>query len=98
MGAKLIGILMPSYNYRCDSCAHEFELIKSVDDRHGPQTLPCPECSEKTVMLQMAAPAICSSHRVSGTSSSKPQGDFIERMQQIKKGLSKDKRANIPDF
>jgi putative FmdB family regulatory protein len=89
---------MPSYNYRCDSCNHEFEDIKSMAERHVPQTLPCPKCSEKTVMLQMAAPAICSSHRISGTSSSKPQGDFVERMKQIKTNMKKDKHANIPDF
>jgi putative FmdB family regulatory protein len=89
---------MPSYNYKCDSCTHEFEAIKSMDERHLPETLPCPKCEQVTVMLQMAAPAICSSHRISGTASSKPQGDFVERMKQIKQTMKKDKHANIPDF
>lgn len=89
---------MPSYNYRCSSCSHEFEDIKSMNERHAPQTLPCPNCSEITVSLQMAAPAICSAHRMEAAKTSKPQGDFRERMQQIKKHFAKDKKANIPDF
>jgi putative FmdB family regulatory protein len=89
---------MPSYNYKCESCNHEFEAIKSMSERHSPETLPCSNCNKITVMLQMAAPAICSSHRITGTKSSKPQGDFVERMKQIKQNMKKDRHSNIPDF
>lgn len=89
---------MPIYTYNCSSCGHEFDDMKSIDERNEPKTLPCPKCCEKTINLKMLAPAICLAHRLDATSSSKPQGDFRERMQQIKKNMSKDKAANIPDF
>jgi putative FmdB family regulatory protein len=89
---------MPAYNYSCSSCEHEFEDIQSIAERHLPETLPCPNCFHKTVIMRIGAPAICSSHRLDAAKSSKPQGDFRERMQQIKKHFAKDKKANIPDF
>lgn len=89
---------MPLYTYYCNSCESEFDDIRIIAERNVPETLPCPKCAEKTVNIKLAAPAICSAHRVDVAKSSKVQGDFKERMQQIKKNLSKDKNANIPDF
>ncbi len=34
---------MPTYDYRCDRCGHEFELFQSMSD---PVKRKCPECSE----------------------------------------------------
>ncbi len=34
---------MPTYDYRCDQCGHEFELFQSMSD---PVKRKCPECSE----------------------------------------------------
>ena len=36
---------MPTYDYICDSCKHEFEAYESI--KSDPQTL-CPKCREKT--------------------------------------------------
>ena len=34
---------MPTYEYRCDHCGHEFELFQSMIDRVRRK---CPECGE----------------------------------------------------
>src|SRR4051794_30399967 len=37
---------MPTYDYICDSCSHEFEAFESI--KADPQTL-CPECREPSL-------------------------------------------------
>jgi putative FmdB family regulatory protein len=37
---------MPTYDYVCDSCRHEFEAFESI--KADPQKV-CPECSEETL-------------------------------------------------
>ncbi|OQX82671.1 hypothetical protein B6D60_11750 [candidate division KSB1 bacterium 4484_87] len=32
---------MPTYDYRCKKCGHEFELFRSIMDE---STVSCPEC------------------------------------------------------
>jgi putative FmdB family regulatory protein len=34
---------MPTYDYRCNACGHEFELFQSMSD---PVKKKCPECSK----------------------------------------------------
>ncbi len=34
---------MPTYEYRCDSCDHQFELFHSIKD---PVRRKCPKCSK----------------------------------------------------
>lgn len=34
---------MPTYDYKCDACGHEFELFQSISD---PVKRKCPECSK----------------------------------------------------
>ncbi|TVQ30352.1 MAG: zinc ribbon domain-containing protein [Phycisphaeraceae bacterium] len=36
---------MPTYDYRCKSCGHEFELFQSMRDK---PIRKCPECSRNT--------------------------------------------------
>jgi putative FmdB family regulatory protein len=35
---------MPTYNYRCDSCGHEVEVVQKMSDQ--PLTF-CPECNKE---------------------------------------------------
>jgi putative FmdB family regulatory protein len=37
---------MPTYDYICDACGHEFEAFESI--KADPQTV-CPDCSESTL-------------------------------------------------
>lgn len=34
---------MPTYDYQCDACGHEFELFQSIND---PVEENCPECKK----------------------------------------------------
>jgi putative FmdB family regulatory protein len=34
---------MPTYDYQCDACGHEFELFQSIND---PVERKCPECGK----------------------------------------------------
>ena len=35
---------MPTYDYLCDACAHEFELFQSIKDKHLKK---CPQCGKR---------------------------------------------------
>jgi putative FmdB family regulatory protein len=45
---------MPTYDYICDSCSHEFEAFESI--KADPQTI-CPECSKTTLRRKIGAGA-----------------------------------------
>ena len=34
---------MPTYDYHCDACEHEFEVFQSIND---PKKRKCPECGK----------------------------------------------------
>ncbi len=45
---------MPTYDYICDSCKHEFEAYESI--KADPQTL-CPECKQETLRRKIGGGA-----------------------------------------
>src|SRR3954451_9575666 len=45
---------MPTYDYICDACAHEFEAFESI--KADPQTV-CPECNEPKLRRKIGAGA-----------------------------------------
>jgi putative FmdB family regulatory protein len=45
---------MPTYDYVCDGCKHEFEAFESI--KADPQTT-CPECQESTLRRKIGAGA-----------------------------------------
>jgi putative FmdB family regulatory protein len=45
---------MPTYDYICDSCKHEFEAYESI--KADPQTV-CPECRAATLRRKIGAGA-----------------------------------------
>jgi putative FmdB family regulatory protein len=45
---------MPTYDYICDTCTHEFEAFESI--KADPQTL-CPECNKTTLRRKIGAGA-----------------------------------------
>lgn len=45
---------MPTYDYICDACGHEFEAFESI--KADPQTL-CPACSQSTLRRKIGAGA-----------------------------------------
>jgi putative FmdB family regulatory protein len=45
---------MPTYDYICDHCSHEFEAFESI--KADPQTV-CPECAEAKLRRKIGAGA-----------------------------------------
>lgn len=39
---------MPTYDYRCEDCGHEFELVLSISE-HDKTTPACPKCQSQRV-------------------------------------------------
>ncbi len=75
---------MPTYDYHCDACEHEFELFQSINDPHKRK---CPECGKLKL------------RRLFGTGAAimfKGSG-FYEtdyRSESYKKGAEADKKAS----
>ena len=42
---------MPVYDYRCNDCGHDFQIIESLDEHeeHEGSDPKCPECEGKNV-------------------------------------------------
>jgi putative FmdB family regulatory protein len=74
---------MPTYDYVCDSCRHEFEAFESI--KADPQTV-CPECSETTLRRKIGAGAA-----ILFKGSGFYQTDY--RSESYKKGAAADKPA-----
>ncbi|TWT90116.1 Zinc ribbon domain protein [Pseudobythopirellula maris] len=77
---------MPTYDYECDACGHEFELFQQMSD---PVKRKCPECSKLKL------------RRLFGTGAAvvfKGSG-FYEtdyRSDSYKKAAEKDKKSSEP--
>ena len=74
---------MPTYDYSCDACRHEFEVFESITAE--PQT-KCPKCKKKKL------------RRLMGTGAAlmfKGSGFYITdyRSESYKKGASADKSS-----
>ncbi|MEM9064681.1 MAG: zinc ribbon domain-containing protein [Planctomycetota bacterium] len=74
---------MPTYDYRCNGCGHEFELFQSMKDKPKRK---CPECGQLKL------------ERLIGTGGAVifKGGGFYEtdyRSESYKKGAEKDKKA-----
>jgi len=39
---------MPTYEYRCDKCGHEFSRVESIS-KHGGAKVTCPKCKAASV-------------------------------------------------
>ena len=75
---------MPTYDYLCDACSHEFELFQSIKD---PVKQKCPECGKMKL------------RRLFGTGGAivfKGSGFYQTdyRSESYKKGAEKAKKAN----
>jgi putative FmdB family regulatory protein len=40
---------MPTYNYKCSNCGHEFEQFLSMKDNDKPTHEPCIKCNQLTI-------------------------------------------------
>lgn len=73
---------MPIYNFKCNSCETEHELMKKISSRDETTDDACPECGDiGTLNRQVGAPLIGYSTHVNG--SGKPPEGFREVLRRI---------------
>ena len=75
---------MPTYDYRCTACEHEFELFQSMTAKHKRK---CPECG-KSALERLIGTGAAVLFKGSGFY----QTDY--RSESYKKGAEKDKKAS----
>ena len=44
---------MPTYDYECDACGHEFELFQSIME---PVQKKCPKCGKRNLAALLGTP------------------------------------------
>lgn len=83
---------MPLYAYVCNNCGHEFDDVKSIDDRDLPLMEPCPECDTSGGLQRK----LSSAKIVSGVGDfrRKVPDAFKDRLREIKKASG---RGNVID-
>lgn len=74
---------MPTYDYRCENCSHEFVELRKVDDRDAPTKEPCPMCRVEGEIVLCIMPVAFGDAARLGVK--KACGSFYERMQEIKR-------------
>ena len=63
---------MPTYEYRCPDCAHEYEKREGFD---APAAQKCPQCGGKAQRVIHAPPIVFKGSGFYVTDSRKPDGD-----------------------
>ena len=74
---------MPTYQYKCKSCNHEFETYLKIDDRKKPEKKPCPSCGKKQVEIHFGTPPAIGDPIRMGIK--KPDKEFTQLLKRIKK-------------
>ena len=80
---------MPTYNYKCEKCEHEFEEMFSISRRKEPTEVPCerqlhraaPICGGE-IKMKAVAPGIGDPLKLGLI---KPDGRYVEKLKEIKK-------------
>lgn len=80
---------MPTYNYKCEKCEHEFEEMLSISRRKEPTEVPCerqlhraaPICGGE-IKMKAVAPGIGDPLKLG---LKKPDGRYVEKLKEIKK-------------
>lgn len=83
---------MPFYEYRCNKCEHIFEEMHRMSERDTPCNSPCPNCGENTIEISISAGYFMFDKSL------RPQGDFREVMQKVKKAHKFDRKAKVKDY
>ena len=80
---------MPTYDYKCEKCEHEFEEMLSISRREEPTEVPCerqlhraaPICGGE-IKMKTVAPGIGDPLKMG---LKKPDGRYVEKLKEIKK-------------
>ena len=80
---------MPTYDYKCEKCEHEFEEFLTIARRNEPTETPCerqvhraaPICGGE-IKMKTVAPGIGDPLKMG---IKKPDGRYVEKLKEIKK-------------
>jgi putative FmdB family regulatory protein len=53
---------MPTYEYRCEDCGHEFVTVLSISE-HDKSKPPCPKCSSVKVQQAVSSVSVKTSRK-----------------------------------
>ena len=53
---------MPTYEYRCEACGHEFTTIRTIGE-HDAAKPPCPKCKSEKVEQAVSTVFVKTSHK-----------------------------------
>jgi len=79
---------MPTYEFKCHDCGHEFERMLKMADYKLPESEPCPNCGEYKVTRHITANGLSAmkTHYGLDDARKKLPSEFKETMNLIKKG------------
>ena len=85
---------MPIYEYHCESCKHQFEVLLDMDERETPLKEPCPECDKKTVQKGISVPITGANANVTVD---KMCPGFTRRIEEIANGptINREAKKNL---
>ena len=80
---------MPTYDYKCEKCEHEFEEMLSISRREEPTEVPCERQLHRAasicggeIKMKAVAPGIGDPLKMGLI---KPDGQYVEKLKEIKK-------------
>lgn len=76
---------MPTYDYVCTECGHEFEEMLLISKREEPTQQPCSECGKETVNMKVAVPYFAYDNISTSKSQKKPPSWMTDKLKTIKK-------------
>lgn len=74
---------MPTYQYLCTICNHEFEEILKISDMDNPTLNTCPQCNKRGNIVKLISNTSIGDPIKLGFT--KPNSTFRERMRHISK-------------
>ena len=83
---------MPTYNYKCEKCEHEFEEMFSISRRKEPTEVPCerqlhraaPICGGEVKQIIVSAPLFAYDNIPSPGHPKKPPGWYSDKIKDMK--------------
>lgn len=82
---------MPTYNYKCSNCNHEFEKFLKISEMNIPLEQPCPECNTENFISKIISAVKTSYLCPDQTGKVKPPQewtDFLNKLKKNSKGCS----------
>jgi len=76
---------MPTYEYKCKECKHEFERLLKIAEINTPLEEACPDCQKENTVEKLFPSSAPSLGDPVALGIRKPGGKFKERLQQIKR-------------